>query len=238
MTKRTFVLGDVHGEFTKLKGVLDLVEFDYENDVLISLGDVVDRGIQSYDVVEHLLTIKNLIAIQGNHDYHWLNYLKGLPNVLWTQGGAETLYSYEINNVDPFIHFEFFRSQRLYYIDENNNLFVHGGFDRHLSLEKTKKDVFLWDRDLFRSALSYEAMNDKTYPFKMVGDFKNVFIGHTPTIYWSEKEVMRNGILVYKGKPITQPMRAANIWNLDTGAVYPDGKLTIMNVNTQEYWQI
>ena len=84
--------------------------------------------------------------------------------------------------------------------------------------------------------MSYEAMNDKTHPFKINGDYKTIFIGHTPTTYWNEKEEIRNGIIVQKGNPITTPIRAANIWNIDTGAAY-GGNLTIMNIDTEEYFQ-
>jgi len=56
--------------------------------------------------------------------------------------------------------------------------------------------------------------------FKMIENFKEVFIGHTTTECWKQ----------------TVPMHAANIWNLDTGAgMY--GKLTIMDVDTKEFWQ-
>ena len=54
----------------------------------------------------------------------------------------------------------------------------------------------------------------------MVGDFKEVFIGHTSTQFWKEDK----------------PMNAANIWNLDTGGGFK-GKISIMDINTKEYWQ-
>ena len=56
--------------------------------------------------------------------------------------------------------------------------------------------------------------------FKMVENFKDVFIGHTSTQNWG----------------IMDPINAANIWNIDTGAGFR-GKLTIMNVETKEYFQ-
>ena len=57
---KTFVIGDIHGRFKALKEVLKNSKFDYINDKLIVLGDIVDGGIRTYDVVEELLKIKKL----------------------------------------------------------------------------------------------------------------------------------------------------------------------------------
>ena len=61
--------------------------------------------------------------------------------------------------------------------------------------------------------------NDIRYPsrFKL---YKEIFIGHTPVIRFGE----------------STPMNFKNIWNVDTGAAFT-GKLTIMNVDTKEFWQ-
>lgn len=87
--------------------------------------------------------------------------------------------------------------------------------------DKVKK-IYLWDRDLWLAALSFKEIpnNNNGYSFKMKDNFKEVFIGHTATINWNTD----------------QPMKAANIWNLDTGGGF-GGKLTIMNVDTKEYFQ-
>lgn len=217
----TYTIGDIHGEVDKLKGLLKLINFDYENDRLIQLGDVVDRGSSSYEVVEELLKIKNLVAIRGNHDSCWFDYLKGLPSVLWNQGANETWYSYERNGIKPEVHFDFFKNQVNYYIDEDNNLYVHGGFNRHKHIDEQEEHVYYWDRDLFLAALSYESMKDNEHPFKMKDEFNTIFIGHTPTIYWEQ----------------TTPIKAANIINVDTGCGKGDYPLTAINVRTKEIFQ-
>lgn len=56
--------------------------------------------------------------------------------------------------------------------------------------------------------------------FEMVTSFNNIFVGHTNTTY-------RN---------IDKPMKASNIYNLDTGGV-KRGRLTIMNVEAKKFWQ-
>jgi len=116
-------------------------------------------------------------------------------------------------------------------IDVNNkakNIFVHGGFDRHLLLkEQSVPYIYYWDRDLFYNALSYgkiEEGDDIKYPkrgkFKIEEPCKEIFIGHTSTVSWNTDK----------------PINAANVWNLDTGAGFY-GKLTIMDIDTKEYWQ-
>lgn len=232
---RTFVIGDIHGELDKLKKALERVDFDYENDRLVSIGDVVDRGLYSYECVEELLKIKNLIAIRGNHDAAFKDAIVAndlTANLLYTQGGRETRQSYyrnchERDNGDivvPDSHIDFYIvTQKNYWIDENNNLFVHGGFNRHNAIdEQVGENVYYWDRDLFMAALSWQAMVDKTYAFKMKTNFNKIFIGHTPTTYFDTDK----------------PIKAANIWNVDTGCGKGDNYLTIMNVDTEEYWQV
>lgn len=243
---KTYIIGDVHGEVKKLESCLNIVNFDFNKDTLISLGDVVDRGKHSFECVELLLKCKNGIFIKGNHDDCYYQGLLNGTYLLYNQGCKETLQSYIKNCnpdrqlVDKFSgvstdfcledippeHYGFFKNQLPYYIDKDNNCFVHGGFNRHHLIEETEKygeisDLW-WDRDLFMSALAYENMKDHTYPFKMKNQFKNVFIGHTPTQYWG----------------VTIPIKAANIYNLDTGCgKSEEARLTILDLDTLKYYQ-
>jgi len=248
---RTFCVGDLHGNYKGFKQVLERSNFNNDTDTLISLGDVVDGHSQSFEVVEELLKIKNLIAIKGNHDdwfdqwiksginpANWgqgqkatgLSYLThSRPNESWfsiktTPGGGKHYVETILSNDIPDRHIEFFDKQLPYYRDEENNLFIHGGFNRHYPLEE-QGDILWWDRDLWSQALSYKHMSnieglEQKPKFKMIGDYKEIFIGHTSTQFWGEDT----------------PMNAANIWNLDTGGGW-FGKVSIMDVKTKEFWQ-
>ena len=242
---RILCVGDIHGNYLGFKQALERSNFDNDNDTLISLGDVVDGHSQSYEVVEELLQIKNLIAIKGNHDDWFLQWLNtGINPANWGQGQKATGISYlehsrpgtewyEYNkfginttiktNDIPDNHIKFFENQLPYYLDDERRLFVHGGFNRHYPLEE-QGDILWWDRDLWSQALSYGHMNAlesiEKPKFKMLGDYKEVFIGHTSTQFWGEDK----------------PMNAANIWNLDTGGGW-FGKISIMDVDTKEFWQ-
>lgn len=230
MENRTFIMGDIHGMYDKLMACLQAVSFDYTNDKLIQLGDVVDRGPDSYLVIEELLKIKNLIAVRGNHDDCWMQglfyYREDYQNQievfsLYNQGARETLQSYTRRGIDPNVHLTFFRNQLNYYIDKNNSCFVHGGFNRHLPIaEQREVSDLWWDRDLWLAARSYGQMEDNVHRFKIKDGFDEIFIGHTPTTYFGS----------------TEPLKAANITNLDTGCG-KGGLLTIMNLETREIKQ-
>lgn len=75
MSKR-FAIGDIHGRYNALLEVLKKSKFNYQEDELIVLGDVSDGGYNTYEVIEELLKIKNLIFIMGNHDEWFLNHLR------------------------------------------------------------------------------------------------------------------------------------------------------------------
>ena len=183
---KTWVIGDIHGEYDKLKRLLELIEFDYENDQLISLGDIVDRGPNSYECVEELLKIKNLIALRGNHDEAFRESTITGRNSLYTQGGRETMLSYQRSYPKcdndptkiPQTHKDFFKNQINYYVDINGNLFVHAGIDITRDIEKQDLMTFIWDREMIMDALNPKCEFDNIY--------KNIFIGHTPTIYWED----------------------------------------------------
>jgi serine/threonine protein phosphatase 1 len=252
---RTFTIGDCHGNYKGLMQCLERCGFDNEKDTLISLGDVVDGHCQSFEVVEKLLSIKNLIAVKGNHDdwfYQWI--VTGINPANWGQGQKATGESYlektkpgsswvtlsdgfegmKMHDITlkpqdiPLSHREFFKNQLPYYLDDDNNLFIHGGFNRHFHLDDQDESIFWWDRDLWSQALSWGHMSGMAKPgdsnwkpkFKMMQDFKEVFIGHTSTQFWKENE----------------PMNAANIWNLDTGGGWY-GRVSIMCVDTKQFWQ-
>lgn len=175
---RTMTIGDIHGNYAGLLQCLERSGFDKRKDVLISLGDIVDGGSQVYECVEELLSIRNCIAIKGNHDEWFREYFDtGYHPAQWTYGGKSTLISYSrrvkkdhlikssgggfkaaLNPEDvPIAHQQFFRDQLMYYIDqESNNLFVHAGFNRQLPFAKQRTENYYWDRELWNEALRWE----------------------------------------------------------------------------------
>lgn len=244
---KTFVIGDIHGAHIPLKQCLERSGFDKENDLLITLGDICDGWPYVYECVEELLTIKNRIDIKGNHDdwfWRWIN--TGIHPDGWRQGGRGTYLSYirakwgenAINgglNTDniPDPHQLFFARQLLYYKDDKKRVFVHGGFDRRetLKAQKSYNQVkFYWDRELIEEAIQAKN-NDEKLVFKE--KVSEVFLGHTQTNYLLSH--IENGV-IRKISDLSSPIFADIVINLDTGAG-STGRLTIMDVDTKQYWQ-
>lgn len=236
---RTLVCGDIHGSAKAFKQCLERSNFDPVGDTLIQLGDVIDGYNEAYECVDLLLSIPNLIPIRGNHDFNFLRWLETGINS-WSDGGLATLESYakhanldiwtdlNYNHIDPR-HVKFFKTQVTKYIDrERNYLFVHGGFNRREYIRNQTEDFIMWDRRLFDQARSYESSKNKeTGMFKNLDEFDEIYIGHTATNNFINKRT---------NLPYTTPIRAANVYNLDTGAGY-QGKLTFMDIDTKEFFQ-
>ncbi|KRE38721.1 metallophosphoesterase [Paenibacillus sp. Soil522] len=76
--RRTLVISDIHGCYDEFINLLALVDFKKNEDLLLLLGDYVDRGARSKDVVEKVLQLVqggNVIAIRGNHDQRFIDVM-------------------------------------------------------------------------------------------------------------------------------------------------------------------
>lgn len=215
---KTYVIGDIHGEYDRLEKVLELSGFNKEEDLLITLGDIVDRGKDWVKCVDILFTIKNRIDVRGNHDDVFVEYIRtGHNGFRGHYGSAKTIELYE-ELEDKFKYEHFFNKQIMYHIDDKNRVFVHGGFDRDKPIAEQDHSILLWNKELLEK--SFSVRNGK---LKTADNFDVVFIGHTSTIAY--------------GNGLTLPTYTGNlIWNLDTGAG-KGGLLTIMDIDTKEYWQ-
>ena len=215
---RKFVIGDIHGHFKEMMELFKCVNFNFDEDILISLGDLVDRGPNPLEVIEKLREVRNFTLLLGNHDEWYLQYLRtGTAPIEWTtQGGRITIEAFQKNPTVKKGHLDFFSNAKLFYIDPENRLFVHAGYNPRIPfyLQQEDKDTLIWDRSLILNALEYEQTNSS------FTEFKEIFVGHTPTQFIKEDI----------------PKQFCNLWMLDTG-VYISGKLTIMNIETKEYWQ-
>jgi len=226
--KRTLAIGDIHGADKALEQVLERVQLT-GNDTLIFLGDYVDGWSESKEVIDRLIRLNasyKCIFIKGNHDLwceDWLG-MKGKDSTWIRHGGNETIQSYLHANLEERDrHWNFFREMKDYYIDENNNLFIHAGFfsENGPAYEEHPSNC-CWDRTLWEMALAADPKIERDsifYP-KRLKLFNEIFIGHTPTTKYK----------------IEVPMNALNVWNIDTGAAFT-GKLTVLDIQTKEFWQ-
>lgn len=229
---KTFVVGDIHGNHKALVQCLQKSKFDYDIDTLICLGDIVDGWHEVPQCIDELLKIKQCHLVLGNHDQWALDWYDrehpqpyNRPESYWIdQGGRATFDAYKVHDYDhltskmPPEHLAFLKKWYPYIIYDKT-VFVHGGFDpNQKDPTKWPIDQIIWDRGLLQSAWH----KNQTNPSYKFGGWDEIFVGHTTTQAF--------------GKTGTDPLHLCNLWDLDTGAGW-DGRLTIMNVDTHEYWQ-
>lgn len=226
--KRTIVFGDIHGGLKALLQLLDRIDYS-ENERLIFLGDYVDGWSQSAQVIDFLMDLsqkQECIFIRGNHDawcHEWLQ--NDVVNEIWFMHGRKsTIESYQdIDLPRKQKHLDFFKNMKDYFVDENNNLFIHAGFSSMHGPEKEHYQTnFSWDRTLWEMALTMDKRIQKDsnlYPKRLLL-FNEIYIGHTPTLHYD----------------VEVPMQGCNVWNVDTGAGFY-GKFTCINIETKEFWQ-
>ena len=93
-----YVMGDIHGEADRFHAMLKTIQFS-EDDILILLGDVIDRGPDGIALLLEIMEMPNVIMLLGNHEYMMLQYLS--PEATSTEirrwnrnGNAPTLAAY------------------------------------------------------------------------------------------------------------------------------------------------
>lgn len=174
---RAYVVGDVHGRLDLLDQLLAQIEQDWTERpvrkiLLVFLGDLIDRGPQSAQVVERLRTFAapnvQAVFLLGNHEEVMLRILEGDASVIpsWLRfGGAECLASYGadprkiarssedeavelVRAAVPREHVEFLRS----FGDTcrfGDYLFVHAGIRPGVSIDEQQQSDLRWIREPF-----------------------------------------------------------------------------------------
>lgn len=151
---RYLAVGDIHGCFTALTTLAALVPFG-DDDVVIALGDYVNRGPDSCAVLDWLIARKrrgNLVALRGNHEVMMLQAREGEEAFKrWIEyGGDSTLASYSPFGdpgrlVDvPDSHWEFLDETRAYF-DTETHFFVHANVYPDYPLEEQPDFMLYWE---------------------------------------------------------------------------------------------
>lgn len=178
-----YVMSDLHGEYNKFIKMLDLINFSPE-DTLYILGDVMDRGWKSIDIIDYIRKPENsnIKLIKGNHEVFCSRGLLE-ENVfpLWMENGGYFTYS-ELQYRGAEYTYEllkFLESLPTYAIVDNYIL-VHAGIEISDSnvkdidsfMESQDEDILLWDREFISSDRYLEGYT--------------VVCGHTPTTRYIE----------------------------------------------------
>lgn len=198
----TYAIGDVHGVLQKLQRLVARCE-EHAGGAprkYVFLGDYIDRGPQSADVVRFLRDLQakmpaQAVTLMGNHEAMLVAVVDGaMPAEDWLwQGGAATLRSYGVADAEelPSDHIEWLRSLTFTH-DDGRRFFAHAGVNPRSPLDAQDPFDLIWIREPF--------LTDRR-------DYGRLIVhGHTPLL---------------SGVPDLQ----SNRLNLDTGAVF-GGPLT------------
>lgn len=213
MTERLIAIGDIHGCYQELKQLIESELKLTTNDKLILLGDYIDRGPQSKEVLDYIIHLLedgfNIIPLLGNHEDLFLKALTSFQQIAtWTyNGGNTTLHSFRVNEPTEIetSYINFIKSLKLYHI-EDNFIFVHAGLNDKIINPFDDAYQMLWSR------------NSKYHSPVLMG--KTIIHGHTPvSVEYCKLLISSN----------------SNVINLDTGCVYKEkqgfGKLTALDIH-------
>jgi serine/threonine protein phosphatase 1 len=208
------VFGDIHGQFDGLMKLIDFIECS-SDDKLFFLGDLIDRGARSADVVQWVIA-NHHTCIKGNHEQMCLDaFGSNEGSLIWKgwllNGGTNTLQSYEDENLLKK-HIEWMNQLPLY-VDLGDAWLVHAGLNPNLPLELQGAAEFCWIREEFHSAIE---------PFF---DDKLIITGHTITFVFPG--VKPGNLVLGKG------------WlDIDTGGYHPkSGWLTALDLDSATVYQ-
>lgn len=175
---RLYCIGDIHGRHDLLIRLLSQIEQDAAGFsgrvIMIYLGDYIDRGMQSREVIEELLRKRpgiEYVYLRGNHEQTMLDFLReaSVGRAWLTYGGQATLASYNacdakiptkyedfiamqqrlLENL-PRAHFQFLNNT-LFSYSLGSYFFVHAGIDPGLPLSRQRPESMLWIRHQFVS---------------------------------------------------------------------------------------
>lgn len=155
MTHRRIVVGDVHGHYDALIKLLDAISPSSEDKVYF-LGDLIDRGPRSADVVEFVIQ-HSYQCLRGNHEEMLLDVVSKGENgevsmemyQSWLySGGHSTVASYD--NKIPQEHVDWIKNLPTY-LDLGDIWLVHAGIDPHLPIAVQTSEQFCWIREDFHS---------------------------------------------------------------------------------------
>ena len=161
------VIGDIHGCFYSLKELIEKVKSKYPGIQIYCVGDLIDRGNYSFDVLEFIMAEK-IRFTPGNHDYmfyYFVNFPSSEMGTSWLYNGYETTISSYENKFDKIAsHLDFILEAPLF-MNLNDCFISHAGIsnyyksifpanfkdnlaviENYLSKDITERHGILWTR--------------------------------------------------------------------------------------------
>ena len=146
---RLLAIGDIHGHSKAFRALLNAIN-PTKDDVLVLLGDYINRGPDSRGVIERILALRaetHLVCLRGNHEQMLLDARRSLDDhAFWVQcGGDQTLKSFGCENVEsmPKHIFDFLNETTLYH-EVGGFIFVHANVDFEVPMECQSTSTLMW----------------------------------------------------------------------------------------------
>lgn len=223
-------MSDVHGDYDHFVELLSLIDLQNE-DVLYVLGDLIDRGKDSFKLLQYVMDHENIILIKGNHElFYELHYERKLGTADWIRMGG--LYSVSelasLSNSQKLTYYEFIKNLPRYLkieVEGKPYFLCHSGvretgrvMEKGIIKVKESIDVqlavnefvYLCDADMYE--------NGEDWEFD-----ENLIVGHFPTLNYGKAEIYKK-----------------NFIDIDTGNGYRShgGVLTVLRLEDFKHWSI
>ena len=217
MYERILAIGDIHGEWDKFISLYKQIDFCPQKDLLIFLGDYIDRGPNSLRTLEWMIShcqYENIIMLRGNHEQMMIDFCesRGEDDSWLFNGGDITARELQLQGIETIERcFDFIKGLPLSWqieISGKKFFFCHAGVKPGIPLEAQDEEYLLWIRSEF-----YNHYKGRDI----------VVVGHTYTGF------------VELGR--TTPIIKENMIMVDTGAYMPDGHISCVNVLSGQIWQ-
>lgn len=229
---RVLAIGDVHGMYEKLIKLMDKIRFNPDEDLLIFLGDYIDRGPDPGRCLQYIFALQQqypdvVVCLMGNHEVMMSSYFmqkRGSYNNLivdyagsWLDnGGLETLKQLDEMDADT-------KEELLQWVmnlpvkyQYQDYFFCHAGVDPDVPLAVQNEFDMLWRRQQWWEQYKGE---------------ETLVVGHTPV-----QKVMK---LTGKERRTPKPLFLTNhVIMCDTGAYMSGGKLSCVDVLAGKVWQV
>lgn len=228
---RVLAIGDVHGMYEKLIKLMDKIRFNPDEDLLIFLGDYIDRGPDPGRCLQYIFALQQqypdvVVCLMGNHEVMMSSYFmqkRGNYNNLivdyagsWLDnGGLETLKQLDEMDADT-------KEELLQWVmnlpvkyQYQDYFFCHAGVDPDVPLAVQNEFDMLWRRQQWWEQYKGE---------------ETLVVGHTPV-----QKVLK---LTGKERRTPKPLFLANhVIMCDTAAYMSGGKLSCVDVLAGKVWQ-
>lgn len=238
-----YVIGDIHGMYDDFIHMLSKINFDEDEDMLIFVGDYIDYGKQSYEIIDWLMNhqYKNYVTLRGDHEEDFILNVELLKNNSYDELRKDkeqfdkynTIYDLMINHnfsIDNLLQWSNMFSDMPYlrniHVNHKTYTIVHAGYTTSVDgvCYNSREDFYL------------RAKSKDVYD-KCVANKRRVVMGHNVTAILDDP-LFNDGEI-----KIVYDRKNRNIYyNIDCGCglqhVYPNAKLGCMKLDDIEFYYI